>query len=245
MNQADNIWQFPLVESCFPLMTDSPSPTASAEPVHAATERQRLQPDHRREQIMDAAVACYLAKGGVEATMTEIAASIGVTRNLIYHYFKNQDALLNAIFEREAAALNDKIAAIPDGPAEEVMTEVVRTYLHYLAERTEALSIMLANPAARSKLKGHVHENLSLILERFSDSLHLELTGGVRSAMKAAADFLMTFAAAEHESLALAEDEAVALCVAVFRTAADGGSRYVAALKARDDAPARDEAPEK
>lgn len=198
----------------------------------ATPERQRLQPDHRREQIMDAAVACYLAKGGVEATMTEIAASIGVTRNLIYHYFKNQDALLNAIFEREASALNAKIAAIPEGPAEEVTTAVVRTYLHYLAERSEALSIVLANPGARAKLKSHVHENLSLILERFSESLHLELTGALRSAMNAAADFLMTFAAAEHDSLAEAEDEAVALCVAVFRTAADGGSRYAAALKA-------------
>lgn len=59
----------------------------------------RLDPEARREQILDAAVAC-IAEQGFGATTRELARRAGVTQALLYQYFANKQALTEAVYER-------------------------------------------------------------------------------------------------------------------------------------------------
>ncbi|HLZ56758.1 MAG TPA: TetR/AcrR family transcriptional regulator [Ktedonosporobacter sp.] len=55
--------------------------------------------EDRREQIIDAAMRAFAQKGFSGATNKDIAREAGITPGLIYHYFENKEALLNAIIE--------------------------------------------------------------------------------------------------------------------------------------------------
>jgi AcrR family transcriptional regulator len=55
--------------------------------------------EDRREQIIDAAMRVFSQKGFTRATNKDIAHEAGITPGLIYHYFENKQAVLDAIIE--------------------------------------------------------------------------------------------------------------------------------------------------
>jgi TetR/AcrR family transcriptional regulator, cholesterol catabolism regulator len=55
--------------------------------------------EDRREQIIDAAMRVFAQKGFMKATNKDIAREAGITPGLIYYYFENKEAVLNAILE--------------------------------------------------------------------------------------------------------------------------------------------------
>ena len=58
--------------------------------------------EDRREQIIDAAMRVFAQKGFLRATNKDIADEISITPGLIYHYFKNKEAVLKAIIENRS-----------------------------------------------------------------------------------------------------------------------------------------------
>jgi AcrR family transcriptional regulator len=65
----------------------------------AFARARRLEPEARREQILEAAVAC-IAEQGFGATTREMARRAGVTQALLYQYFASKQALTEAVYER-------------------------------------------------------------------------------------------------------------------------------------------------
>jgi AcrR family transcriptional regulator len=59
----------------------------------------RLEPEARREQIIEAAV-CYFAEVGFGGTTRDLAQRIGITQALLYRYFASKDDLVEAVYER-------------------------------------------------------------------------------------------------------------------------------------------------
>lgn len=55
--------------------------------------------EDRREQIIDAAISVFARKGFSRTINQDIAREAGITPGLIYHYFENKQALLQAIIE--------------------------------------------------------------------------------------------------------------------------------------------------
>ena len=47
----------------------------------------RLDPEQRREQMLDAANALFAERGYDEVSVEDIASSAGVTRGVVHHYF--------------------------------------------------------------------------------------------------------------------------------------------------------------
>lgn len=58
----------------------------------------------RRDQILDAAAACFLRRGVRATTMAEIITESGLSAGAIYGYFDGKQALALAVMRREAAA---------------------------------------------------------------------------------------------------------------------------------------------
>lgn len=61
--------------------------------------RRRLDPEARREQILDAAVA-HFAEVGLGGTTRDLARRAGVTQALLYQYFGSKAELTEAVFAR-------------------------------------------------------------------------------------------------------------------------------------------------
>ena len=63
------------------------------------SERRRLAPAERREQIIDAAAA-YFAECGLDGGTRELSKRMGVTQSLIFNYFDTKADLLEAVYNR-------------------------------------------------------------------------------------------------------------------------------------------------
>jgi len=58
----------------------------------------RLNPEIRRQQILDAAVA-YFAEAGFGVQTRELSRRIGVSQPLLYRYFPSKQDLIAAVFD--------------------------------------------------------------------------------------------------------------------------------------------------
>ncbi|MBY0259394.1 TetR/AcrR family transcriptional regulator [Methylobacterium sp.] len=55
----------------------------------------------RREQILDAACACFVRNGFHRTTMQDLAREAGMTAGNFYHYFRSKEALVMGLVQRE------------------------------------------------------------------------------------------------------------------------------------------------
>ena len=72
--------------------------TQSATP---PTQRRRLLPEQRRQELLDSAFEVILSLGLDGLTMEGLAAKAGVNKALPYHYFESREGVLVALTERE------------------------------------------------------------------------------------------------------------------------------------------------
>ena len=64
------------------------------------TKYSRLDPEQRREQILDAANALFAERAYDEVSVEDIASAAGVTRGLVHHYFGGRNEVYIALLER-------------------------------------------------------------------------------------------------------------------------------------------------
>jgi AcrR family transcriptional regulator len=69
----------------------------------------RLNPEQRREQILDAANALFAERGYDEVSIEDIATSAGVTRGLVHHYFGGRKEVYIALLERLRAVREEQL----------------------------------------------------------------------------------------------------------------------------------------
>jgi len=79
-----------------------PQAKALADPDQAESlrlpESQRLDPNVRRQQILEAAIS-YFAEAGFAGQTRELSKRIGVTQSLLYRYYPSKQDLIEAVFE--------------------------------------------------------------------------------------------------------------------------------------------------
>jgi TetR/AcrR family transcriptional regulator len=85
---------------------------------------------NKRKQIVRAAREMSLEKGFTHITIMDIANKVGMTRSLFYHYFKNKDAVAEAVLDED---INEIIARIntwnetrEEGNVDKALTDIVQ-----------------------------------------------------------------------------------------------------------------------
>jgi len=85
----------------------------------------------RERHIVDGAIA-YFAEHGFDAQMRELAAAIGVTHALVYHYFPTKQALVDRVYlEVYEGRWKPEWDAMLDSRALSVEEKLVRFYVDY------------------------------------------------------------------------------------------------------------------
>ena len=108
----------------------------------------RLPREERREQLLDATLGLISAEGFGAVSMEGVAREADIAKTVVYDAFANQDALLQALFEREQErALSDIAAAIPtfpiDGDPIDILIESLTTVLEAVRSHADTWRLIL------------------------------------------------------------------------------------------------------
>jgi AcrR family transcriptional regulator len=96
--------------------------------VTASPRWRRLEPDARREQILECAVRLFGERPYAAVSTTEIALQAGVARGLLNHYFGTKRELYLEVVRR-MVLLPDLFAGVSDGTVEERVERSVDWFL--------------------------------------------------------------------------------------------------------------------
>src|SRR5918995_4483158 len=97
-------------------MRRRPAPTAGAATMHMSstvTERPPQTPRYqeKREAVLNAAAVLFNERGVKGATLSDIAASVGLVTNSVTYYYRKKEDLATACFLRTIDAFNALAAA--------------------------------------------------------------------------------------------------------------------------------------
>ncbi len=117
----------------------------------ASKRTERLAPEARRRQLLDAALGVVDADGFHAVTVEAVARHAGVTRPVVYDLFGDLDALLLALVDREeAAALATLAAIVPEDPAgldpDELLVNGMEAFLEAVRSEPRRWRLVLLPP---------------------------------------------------------------------------------------------------
>lgn len=99
-------------------------------PGHAAPRR-RMSVAERERYIVDGAIT-FFAEHGLDAQLRELAAAIGVTHTLVYHYFPTKQALVDRVYQEVfAGRWKPEWETLLDSRDLGVEEKLVRFYVDY------------------------------------------------------------------------------------------------------------------
>ncbi|MFL6160452.1 MAG: TetR/AcrR family transcriptional regulator [Marmoricola sp.] len=103
--------------------------TSQAPDLRSVAPRRRLAPAERRAQIVAVGSEVFIENGYQGTSLEDIAGSAGVTRPLIYRYFRDKDELYLEILRSARAELDDAlvsaVAAVDGTPVEQLHAGLV------------------------------------------------------------------------------------------------------------------------
>lgn len=102
------------------------------------SKRVRLSPDARREQLLDLGVRMLATRTLEELSVDALAEEAGISRGLLFHYFKNKQDFHRAVVQRAA---DDLLARTKSDPSHEPSARLRLSLTRYI-------DYVLANPPA-------------------------------------------------------------------------------------------------
>jgi AcrR family transcriptional regulator len=106
-----------------------------------------MEPDATRDRIAEAALAILEAEGAEKVSMRRGAGADGITARAIHHHFRNREALLTAVTDREFAKLRGYIDKEPHrGSIESRIIKAMEAYIDYAFDRPRIFDYVFAQP---------------------------------------------------------------------------------------------------
>jgi AcrR family transcriptional regulator len=109
--------------------------------------RTRLDPDLRREHILEVAGGVFADRPYAEVSLGDVAEAAGVSRSLVSHYFANKRGLFIEVMRSFAAAAPEAVRTDRSLPVERMVEANVESWLD-LAEAHRETAIAMAGIGA-------------------------------------------------------------------------------------------------
>jgi len=81
--------------------------------------RWRRRAEARPDDILDAALGCFVKTGFAGARVEDIARRAGLSKGAVYRYFDSKEAMLRALIKREVSPVAARAAELMDGAADD------------------------------------------------------------------------------------------------------------------------------
>lgn len=148
-----------------------------------ATRRRRMSAAARREQLLDVATRLAVDHGFHAVSVEAVAREAGITRAVIYQHFRDLQALLEAVVDRETSRALAQVSEtalrdLREGEPRELMLESLHAYLHAVRDHPTTWRLVLMPPEGAPKiLRRRIENGRRSVLEG--------LTQAVRPALRA------------------------------------------------------------
>ncbi len=135
----------------------------------------RLDPEQRRDQILDAANTLFAQRGYDEVSVEDIASAAGVTRGLVNHYFGGRKEVYIGLLQRLGAVREEQLPPPTGRSARARVADTVSRWLDWTeANRTIWLATIahgddIADPEVRRVVSDLVDRAVALLAAHHAD----------------------------------------------------------------------------
>jgi AcrR family transcriptional regulator len=154
--------------------------------------RRRLEPQLRREHLLDTGAALFAEKPYDDVLMEDIAARAGVSRALLYHYYPNKRDLYVAIFKRASNRFLARVGPDPQLPLEEQLATALEAHIQSFVDHPfEAVTINRGALSDDPAIQAIIAEELNVVGQHLIVELVAE--GSPRAATEIAVEGWLAF----------------------------------------------------
>jgi AcrR family transcriptional regulator len=143
-------------------------PRAPQSATRRDSQRTRLRPQVRREQLIDSAARLVVAQGFLPLPAERLAKAAGVSKALVYSYFPEQYALFNSLLERELTALVtgglDTASQVRDLEQAAVLCAMI--YFEHVARTGPLLNILMSDRYMSGRIERRLVRLRNVVLLR-------------------------------------------------------------------------------
>ncbi|MCA9957872.1 MAG: TetR/AcrR family transcriptional regulator [Chloroflexota bacterium] len=141
----------------------------------------RLDPDMRKQQIIEAAAAVFARKGFYQASMDDIVQESGLSKGGLYWHFKSKDDIVTAVLDQFFSAEMDEINEILMAPlsvSEKLRQLVTQMMADTVEELNAYLNIWLEFYAVAAR-EGSFRDRMLVYMQQFIELFALLIQQGM------------------------------------------------------------------
>jgi len=132
----------------------------------------RLDVDERRRQLLERGAELFTAHPYDELSMNKIAAEVGISKALLYHYFPSKQAYFEATLGAWAEQLRERTEPDPDLPAVEQLTKSLDAFLSMVEENDVAYRNLMQSATGVAEIRDLIEEVRRATAQRILDGLY-------------------------------------------------------------------------
>ena len=132
----------------------------------------RMDVDERRAQLLDKGAELFTSYRYDELSMNKIAAEVGISKALLYHYFPSKQAFFEETLSAWAERLRVRTEPDPDLPPVEQLTKSLDAFLALVEENSGAYRNLIQSATAVAAIRDLVEEVRRATAERILGGLY-------------------------------------------------------------------------
>lgn len=132
----------------------------------------RMDVDERRAQLLERGAELFTTHPYEELSMSKIAAEVGISKSLLYHYFPSKQAFFESTLGAWAEQLRERTAADPELPPVEQLTKSLDGFLSMVEENAVAYRNLMESAAGVPEIRDLIAEVRGATAQRILDGLY-------------------------------------------------------------------------
>jgi AcrR family transcriptional regulator len=132
----------------------------------------RLDVDERRRQLLERGAELFTSHRYDELSMSRIAAEVGISKSLLYHYFPSKQAFFEATLGAWAEELRARTEPDPDLPPLEQLTGSLDGFLSLIEENSVAYRQLVDGATGTSEIRDLIDEVRATTAARILDGIY-------------------------------------------------------------------------
>jgi AcrR family transcriptional regulator len=134
----------------------------------------RLDVDERRRQLLERGAELFTSYPYEELSMSKIAAEVGISKALLYHYFPSKQAYFEETLSAWAEQLRERTEPDPDLPPVEQLKGSLDAFLALVGENEIAYKNLMRSAAGVAEIRALIEEVRLKTAQRILESLYAQ-----------------------------------------------------------------------
>jgi AcrR family transcriptional regulator len=128
-----------------------------------------MRPQKGKQKLFTAAINLFESQGYFATSIEQITVEAGVSKGLVYHYFKSKEELLEALITETTGTMKSVATTLnSDTSIEKSLSEFIDTFFGYLEGEKRFLKLQLTlmlMPELKEILHGPLKQRADLLLQ--------------------------------------------------------------------------------